>query len=196
MPTAAKVDFTYRLKMTLRHSNPAIWRSVELSGDTKLSELHAIFQTAMGWEDSHLHKFRIGEVLYGVKSPGAPELLDEKRPSVSQLLPVKGQRFVYEYDFGDGWKHSIVLEKLLEPEKDVKYPICLAGARSCPPEDCGGPHGYMNFLEAISDSKHPEHESMVEWSGGDFNPEAFDVNIANYLLKYFVRKTEKSFDVE
>jgi hypothetical protein len=78
-------------------------------------------------------------------------------------------------------------------QKDVKYPACLAGERQCPPEDCGGPRGYADFLKAINDPKHPEHERMLEWSGGDFNPELFHVDIANHQLKYFLRKTEKGF---
>ena len=81
---------------------------------------------------------------------------------------------IYEYDFGDGWEHEVVLEKVLARDSTAKYPRCLGGARACPPEDCGGPGGYINFLGAISDPEHEEHDEYLDWIGGEFDPDKFD----------------------
>jgi Plasmid pRiA4b ORF-3-like protein len=90
---------------------------------------------------------------------------------------------VYEYDFGDGWEHVVLLEKVLPPEQGVDYPRCTAGKRACPPEDVGGVWGYESFLETIRDPSHPEHDDMLEWAGGEFDPEQFDLNAANEALR-------------
>ncbi len=108
-------------------------------------------------------------------------------------MPDEIKPFVFEYEFGDGWIHAILLEKVLEPQKGAKYPACVAGARFCPPEDCGGPGGYENFLEALRDPKHPNHDRMKEWIGGDFDPEPFDVAWTDVRLRC-VRREENNFD--
>ena len=99
------------------------------------------------------------------------------------MVSEAGDKFVYEYDFGDSWEHVILVEKILQLETGVNYPICLGGKRACPPEDCGGIWGYGDLLEAIQDPTHPEHKDMLEWLGGSFNPEGFDVDIVNQRLK-------------
>lgn len=95
----------------------------------------------------------------------------------------EGDKLIYEYDFGDGWEHKIRIEKILPAEKGKRYPVCLAGKRACPPEDCGGPPGYERLLEVLRDPKHEEYEETLEWLGGPFDPEAFDVNEVNRMLK-------------
>jgi hypothetical protein len=198
-PVFAGKNAVYQFKITLDNIRPAIWRRVQVRGDITLKRLAATILVVMGWENSHLHQFKIAGKAYSLPADaddGFDDFDDEGAIRLYDLSQEELKRFAFEYDFGDGWNHSIVLEKLLEPQKGVKYPLCIAGKNNCPPEDCGGPGGYVNFLEAISDPKHPEHGRMVEWSGGDFDPEAFDVNVANYQLKYFVRKIEKSFDAE
>jgi Plasmid pRiA4b ORF-3-like protein. len=92
-------------------------------------------------------------------------------------------KFRYVYDFGDDWRHDIVVEKVLDPDEGIKYPVCIGGKRNCPPEDVGGPWGYEDFLEAIQDPQHPEHESMLEWVGGSFDPEEFSIDEVNDMLK-------------
>jgi hypothetical protein len=104
--------------------------------------------------------------------PGPRE--NEKKMLLSQVLRRPKDSLVYEYDFGDGWEHSVVLERVFEAEAGGKYPNVVAGKRACPPEDCGGPGGYAEMLEVLADEKHPEHEERVEWVGGSFDPEAFD----------------------
>ena len=104
-------------------------------------------------------------------------------PKLSQIASEGPSRFTYQYDFGDDWEHVVDVEKALPPEPKVKYPRCIAGKRACPPEDCGGAYGYEAFLEAIEDRNHEEHKEMLEWVGGKFDPEAFDINRVNRLLQ-------------
>ena len=184
-PAPAK-DRVYQLKITLKDIRPPIWRRIRVP-DCTLDELHDYIQTAMGWTNSHLHHFHLGEQLYG-----DPELMQENfedmeykdstTTRLSDIVPVgrKKFRFAYEYDFGDGWMHDIEVEKV----EDAKVkPECLAGARACPPEDCGGPWGYEDFLAALADPKHENHVDMVEWIGGSFDPEAFDPKVATRRMK-------------
>jgi hypothetical protein len=176
----------YQLKITLRGSKPPIWRRVQVRSDINLATLHRIIQEAMGWTDSHLHQFRVGETYYGVPDQddfGFSETEDEKTAKLNQLLSRPKAKFIYEYDFGDSWEHEVLLEKILPPDPAVHYPVCIAGKRACPPEDCGGVWGYENFLEAIQNPDHPEHEEFVEWIGGSFDPEAFDIADVNRALR-------------
>jgi hypothetical protein len=174
----------YQLKITLQDSRPPIWRRLQVRGDITLAKLHRLIQEAMGWYDSHLHQFIVGETYYGVPDPDdLPEIKDERRVRLDQVVSSPKQGFIYEYDFGDGWEHVIIIEKILNPESGVHYPLCLDGARACPPEDCGGIGGYTRFLKAIHDPKHKEHKEMVEWIGVEFDPEEFDVDLVNQQLK-------------
>ncbi len=148
----------HQLKITLRYIQPPVWRRVEVPKDITLAKLHRILQVAMGWYDSHLHQFIVGKNYYGEPSLdefSELDLKDERKVRLGQVLSKPKQRMVYEYDFGDGWEHDIVLEKVLPPDSNTRYPVCLEGAQACPPEDCGGVGGYENFLDAIRD---PDHE--------------------------------------
>jgi hypothetical protein len=181
--TAPTVRDIYQLKITLSDVKPLIWRRVLVPGDVTLAQLHAIVQTVIGWEDYHLHEFHIAGLTIGAPDPDAPcTLIDEKKVRLLDVLGKVGAKGVYTYDFGDGWEHSIVVEKILTPEPGVAYPICAAGKRRGPPEDSGGPFGYENFLEAPGNPRHEEHEAMQEWIGGDFDPEAFSVDDVNRRL--------------
>ncbi len=180
---------TYQLKLTLKGSDPPIWRRIQVP-DLTLGELHDVLQVVMGWEDSHLHQFIIRGAYYGPQDPDdmdwdmETETEDEEDILISKIAKMgRKVRFTYEYDFGDSWQHEITLEKTLESEPKVKYPRCLEGARACPPEDVGGVSGYADFLEAIADPKHPEHREMKEWIGGKFDPEKFDLKAVNRELR-------------
>ena len=173
----------YQLKITLRHTHPPIWRRIEVPADIKLGKLHDVLQAVMGWYDSHLHAFRVGHTSYGVPQPEFPgDFQNERNVRLGQLVG-KGNKLIYEYDFGDGWEHELLVEKVLPAEKGRRYPLCLAGKRACPPEDCGGPWGYERLLEVLRAPKHEEHEEMREWIGGDFDPEAFDLTAVNRELR-------------
>jgi hypothetical protein len=111
------------------------------------------------------------------------ESLDESSYGLANIAPAVKSKFLYEYDFGDSWEHLIVVEKILPPDADFQHPVCLAGANACPPDDCGGIPGYYNLVEALADPKHPEHEELKEWIGGDWDPLRFDLEKTNRSLK-------------
>jgi len=169
----------YQFKITLLESNPPIWRRIHVRQCT-LDKLHQHIQTAMGWTNSHLHQFEIDGERYGdseLIDDGFEdfECVDSTVTKINKVVPQEGSRFqfAYEYDFGDGWEHEVLFEGCLRAEKGGRYPICVEGERSCPPEDVGGVGGYAEFLEAIADPKHEQHDDFVEWAGG-FHPEEFD----------------------
>ena len=174
----------YQLKVTLREIEPPIWRQIQVPSRILLPTLHHVLQIAMGWMDAHLHHFEADGTRYGQPNPEWGALLrDERTIRLVQLITEPEERICYEYDFGDCWRHDIVLERVVTPEPDLRYPRVVAGARACPPEDCGGAHGYETLLGIIADESHPEHEEMLEWVGGGFDPEAFDVREKNWLLR-------------
>lgn len=174
----------YQLKITLKDIRPPIWRRVQVTSDKTLGKLHQIIQEAMGWTNSHLHSFLIGGVEYGQPMPEYDfDVRNEQGVKLSQVITEEKFKFLYTYDMGDSWEHEILVEKVLPPDSQVRYPVCLTGKRACPPEDCGGVWGYAEFLEAIRNPDHPEHEAMLEWIGGEFDSEFFDVDVVNRLLR-------------
>lgn len=176
-------DVVYQLKIALRDIKPPVWRRVQLE-DCTLYELHHIIQICMGWSNDHLHAFEIGGEQYGEPAPdGTMEMEDESKVKLSQIVAGRIKKFTYTYDFGDNWEHIIEVEKTLAVEADVAYPRCIAGKRACPPDDCGGPWGYPGFLEAIQNPKHSNHKEMMEWAGGTFDPEKFDVEAIDARLR-------------
>lgn len=172
----------FEIKVTLQGIRPFIWRRIQVPADIRLGKFHRVLQAAMGWTDSHLHAFRIGDVTYGVPDPDSPDLAQSERVIRLDKVGGPGDAFPYEYDFGDGWTHEIRIEKALPADPAVHYPRCLAGERACPPEDCGGPPGYGALRAALQDPAHPDHEELREWAGPSFDPEAFDPAKVNRLL--------------
>ena len=176
----------YQIKVTLHDSHPPIWRRIQVSSNSTLAKLHRILQCVMGWEDAHFHQFVIHGQRYGPPDEddiGPRETKDERKYKLSELVAGEGKELLYNYDFGDYWQHVLVVEKTLSPEEDARYPVCLGGERACPPEDVGGVPGYEQFLGAIRDPRHPEHEEYLEWIGGEFDPEAFATDEVNRLLR-------------
>lgn len=173
----------YQLKITLKAVRPPIWRRVLVPSNVTLARLHRIIQNVMGWWNYHLYAFTIdgeeysegeGDVGFGfLKATG-------RRLFELDLQPRR--RFTYQYDFGDDWQHEILVERVLRSEPSEHYPVCVGGARACPPEDCGGPWGYVELLEILADPAHEEYEERSEWLGRPFDPERFDVETANLLL--------------
>lgn len=187
MATKAKTppNSVYQLKITLSGSKPPIWRRVQVDSHIKLSKLHDIFQEVMGWEDSHLHQFVINKERYGEPYDddfGMYKIQDEKKYWLDQLITAPKTKFIYGYDFGDGWEHIVSLEKIVEPDAAAHYPVCTGGARACPPEDCGGIWGYEEMLETLNSDSEDKAE-LIEWLGGDFVPELFDIERLNWRLK-------------
>ncbi|HWI59429.1 MAG TPA: hypothetical protein VNZ22_19530 [Bacillota bacterium] len=181
----------YQFKITLRHLRPAVWRRVQVPNDLTLGQFHQIIQAVMGWTNDHLHEFRLGGASFGMTHDpmGGPlemDALDEDAYRLSALGLQAKAKFEYEYDFGDSWEHQIVLEKVL-PHQPGFVPVCLKGARACPPEDSGGVWGYTEKLEVLANPKNPEYEELAEWMGADFNPEAFDLAGTNDYLASLAR---------
>jgi hypothetical protein len=176
---------TYQLKILLRDSKPPIWRRFLIDDSTTLSKLHQAIQIIMGWTNSHLHQFIHNNEYYGLAEPDfdmGMEIIDESKYAISQLLKKEKQSITYEYDFGDNWEHVITLEKITPFDPKQQRPNCIKAKGACPPEDIGGVWGYSEFLEAMNDSNHPEHESFKEWIGGTFDPDLCDVDVINQRL--------------
>ncbi|KPQ31260.1 MAG: Plasmid pRiA4b ORF-3-like protein [Phormidesmis priestleyi Ana] len=185
---SSKASSIYQMKITMRDIRPPIWRRVQVRSNESLEHLHYVIQLSLGWTNSHLHSFRIQGVEYGMLLPdclGFDELEthDETTVKLSSVIPGEKFKFSYLYDFGDSWEHEVLVEKVLDADLEIDYPICVKAKRACPPEDCGGIWGYEGFLEAIQDPEHPEHEEMLEWVGGTFDPEDPELSEANHQLK-------------
>lgn len=172
----------YQLKITLRDIKPPIWRRVQVK-DCSLDELSGIIQICMNWDGWHLHAFEIGGVQYSEPDPdGMMETEHEGKVKLSRIAAAGHKKFTYTYDFGDNWRHTIQVEKMVPAEKGAHYPRCVADKRTAPPDDCGGPWGYVNFLEAIQNPEHRDHETMMEWIGGEFDPETVNMEEINAEL--------------
>jgi hypothetical protein len=186
-PTAVRA---VQLKVTLKHIQPPIWRRLVLSDHSSLGGLHSVIQDAMGWDNSHMHAFSIDQVEYA-----APEIADDggglcdEDFFLHQVIQRSGQRFTYTYDFGDSWRHEILVEKIEPVDRQTPLPRCLNGARACPREDCGGVGGYAAMLEA---KRHPTKERLSYWGDPSwvlgFDPEHFDLAAVNQLLQPVQKK--------
>ena len=179
-----KYDQVYQFKITLKGTKPPIWRRILVPETYTFWDLHVAIQDAMGWDDYHLHEFTLLSPKTGRKVKiGIPsdedadfgwEVLAEWNQKIAHYFSSENSKADYVYDFGDGWQHDIILEKILPRETGVIYPRCVDGKRACPPEDCGGIGGYAEFLEAIGDPANERHEDMLDWVGGSFDPEDFN----------------------
>ena len=181
MPKTSKTQNVLQCKISLRHIKPAIWRRVLVPDNIFLSEFHEIIQTAMGWDNYHLHAFSINGIQYSDSETSDMDEMNvenEETVRLSQVITGPKQKIYYEYDFGDRWEHVIVVEKILPFDPTAKYPICLAGKRACPPEDCGSEPGYYDILEAL---QNKEDEELLEWLG-EYDPEHFDLETVNARL--------------
>jgi len=179
-------DPVYQVKITMAEAAaPPVWRRLLVPAAIRLDRLHQVIQAAMGWQNSHLHVFSDGQTEYGRPDPELP-FSDERTATLGDLLPRERSQARYTYDFGDNWEHKIVLEKQLAAEPGRVYPVCVAGAGACPPEDCGGAWGYEHLREVLADPISEEHEDMLAWLGldkaTDFDPHQFDIDHVNRML--------------
>lgn len=179
-------DYVHQFLIVLSGTNPLVWRRIQVPAEYSFWDFHVAIQDAMGWEDRHLHEFQLSDdgarqtVAIGiptdVSSPDRPVVPSWTVPLSKHFTPRVGHRWPirYVYDFGDGWEHVLIHEGFEPAKKSQTYPRCLAGERRCPPEDCGGVHGYAEFLNAIGDAAHPRHAEMTEWIKGIWTPAAFE----------------------
>ena len=175
-----------QLRIELVDVQPRVWRRVLVPQTVTLAKLHAIVQRTMGWTDSHLHLFEADGQRYGVPDPDWDDLepvINERRVRLQTLLEAGVRQFVYRYDFGDDWEHTVDVEAIVGPDDPELPPIvCTAGENACPPEDVGGSPGYERFLEALGNPMHEEHLQMRLWAGCPFDPAALDRNAINRRL--------------
>lgn len=179
----------FQFKITLNDSNPKIWRRIQVPTGYTFFDLHVAIQDAMGWTDTHLHGFRIAQK-GGLRSiiiqyPNPEDDFDygerdERKEHIADYFTKIAKQCVYEYDFGDGWCHTVLFEKEVSPEMKMAYPRCIAGKNACPPEDCGGVGGYEYLQSVLKNPKHPEHKDILAWlfleKASDFDPSEFDMD--------------------
>jgi len=186
----------YQLHVQLDGTAPVIWRRFLVKNNLTFYQLHEHLQVIMGWLHCHLFQFHAGRDLY-ISLPseddlGFGEILDARKMRLSEFLEKKGDKIVYEYDFGDSWEHRVKVEKVLGPsEVTGPVPWCLEGVGACPPEDCGGVWGFENLKEILRDPKHEEHKQRKEWLDGyypDYDPNKFSLDDVNEILKYGASK--------
>jgi Plasmid pRiA4b ORF-3-like protein len=184
-PHAATGRTVHTIKVTLRGSQPPIWRRLEVPSGSTLQQLHNIIQSAFGWEDYHMWAFETAGERYGV-ADGDLGIRSAASKRLGQMAPRAGDKLRYTYDFGDDWEHDIIVEAVTEAEPATAYPRCLTGRRACPPEDCGGIWGYGYLVEILADPAHEEHQERLEWLGlnsvDEFDPAAFDLAKVNSAL--------------
>ena len=173
-------DVIFQFRINLLETDPQVWRRIQVGADATFWDLHVAIQDAMGWLDYHLHDFTVDEGRNGASKIGIPdpdgelEIAPGWRRKLSRYCKYPGVRMLYEYDYGDQWLHSVLLEAIALAEPGVRYPRCVAGERKCPPEDCGGPPGFVEFLTVIADPDHEEHHETLTWAGGSYDPADFD----------------------
>lgn len=174
----------HTIKVSLRYMKPPIWRRLQVPSTTSLAELHDIIQAAMGWYDCHLHQFEVNGVHYADTNHMLADTTDEARRTLAEMRA--GDRLAYWYDFGDDWWHDIIVESLDRADPALTYPRCVNGRRAAPPEDSGGPWGFVELMRALSDEKHPENEMYLDWMEqiGEvaYDPERFDLDATNEAL--------------
>jgi len=192
------MDFkrVYQFRVDLKGVRPPVWRRIQVPESYTFWDLHVAIQDAMGWLDCHFHEFEVydpsarHEVRIGIPDEGGLsgyKAISGRELMIADFFGADNNLAEYTYDFGDDWVHAVVLEKVVPREKGVRYPVCIAGKRACPPEDCGGLYGYEEFLEIIGDPHNEEHEEMLDWVGGEFDPEDFNVEDVRFRDpdKYF-----------
>ena len=172
------------LRIDLLDTSPPVWRELQVRADTRLSKLHRIIQTAMGWHDIHLHEFHVGDLRYGVPDDLAepPGPKSEKSVRLIDIVSAPGLSFRYVYDFGDEWRHGVTVLEIGAGDEATPRALCTAGSRACPPEDCGGPPGYAEILAVLADRRHHRFREVQRWVGGHFDPAAFDIDAVNARL--------------
>lgn len=175
------------VKITLREVELQVTRRVHVPADYSLRRIHDVIQAVMGWYDMHLHEFKVGEKTYGLPDLEGElsfgvRIYDDRNIKLGKLIERGVREFTYTYDLGDDWQHDVEVVQTLAPEQGVDYPVLLDWSGACPPEDVGGPPGYAEFLDAISDPQHERHEELIEWSGGDFDPQFLDLEVVEVML--------------
>lgn len=176
----------FELRVSLRHVVPEVWRRVRVPIELSLGALHDALQLCFGWNNSHLHEFAVGEVRFGLPDEDGEDLCVDERGAPLAAVARPGTSMVYRYDFGDGWEHDLVIEKVVRGAGAAI--VCIEGARACPPDDCGGPPGYQHLVEVMKDPKHEDHAELRGWVGRGFDPERLDLAAVNRKLASLAKR--------
>ncbi|MFZ4401096.1 MAG: plasmid pRiA4b ORF-3 family protein [Bacteroidales bacterium] len=182
---------TYQFRIQLENiKKPPVWRRVTVPSTFNFEQFHQVIQSAFGWFDYHLYLFSpegygsYPMITNDEESDDDQSIMSDKI-KLSKIFKNEGDKYVYIYDFGDDWKHKIVLEKILAEK--TKTADCLDGKGACPPEDCGGPWGYENLLLILADKKHEEYAEMAEWvglcEGEEWDVNEFDLEFAQEMVR-------------
>ena len=185
----------YQFKVTLIETDPPVWRRIQVPGCYSFWDLHCAITDAFGWLDYHLHLFTLrnprtgAEDHFGIPDDGGDDLdmlgyvtLPGWMTNISRYFTLKPDNALadYLYDFGDGWHHAVQLEEILPKAKGLAYPRCVGGEKACPPEDCGGVGGYRRFKKAIAYHNAADHDALLNWAGGWFDPDWFDMGLVRF----------------
>jgi len=181
-----------RIRIELEGTDPQVWRSVDVPLSSTLIALHDIIQVTMRWQGAHMFEFVVGDQVYGEPYPDDSawdrKVLQAKSIRLKTLVERGVDRFLYVYDFGDNWRHHIILDSVRQGEDHTDYPAFVGGARRAPPEDVGGISGFEAFLEAVTDPRHEDHDQMLEWCAGSFDPEDIDERHLRMIIGNFAAR--------
>jgi hypothetical protein len=180
--TTSPTDTIATLRIEIKYIEPLIWRRVAVRTSMKLMALHTVIQATVGWLDYHLWEFVIDERKYGIPDSDRPHVKNGTTTQLAAILASGITEFGYVYDFGDNWEHRIVVEEVGTAEAGAKYPRFLGGERRCPPEDCGGPPGYFDFIENIARKRSNKAKEALDWYGGPYDPDDIDLEHINITL--------------
>jgi hypothetical protein len=187
-----------RIKIELEHIAPLIWRRVDVSLTTNLRALHEIIQAVMPWENYHLYQFAVGERVYGEPDPEdavwGRKIYQAKGMRLGTLVERGVSELLYTYDFGDDWQHRVIVEEVLDAQPGTDYPTFIDGERTAPPEDVGGPPGFMDFVEAMAKPRHPQRKDLVRWYGGPFNPVDFGAERIAESIRSIAQKRKAALE--
>lgn len=183
-----KSDKILELKITLNNIRPPIYRKIQVPDFYTFHQLHHLIQLAFEWENIHMYTFfdKDSEISafeddFSERQPG-----DAKKIKLKERFKSLKDRLLYVYDFGDNWEHTVELEKVLDADPSKRYPACISGQRNAPPEDVEGAFGFEDFVEAMNDMKHPQHDDFIEWYGRFFDEMAFSKSKINTRFRSYV----------
>ena len=181
-----------RIRIELEGTDPQVWRSVDVPLSSTLTALHDIIQVTMRWQGAHMFEFIVGDQFYGEPYPDDSawdrKVLQAKSIRLKTLVERGVDRFLYVYDFGDNWRHHIIKVGVRQGEDQTDYPAFVGGARRAPPDDVGGISGFEAFLEAVTDPRHKDHDQMLEWNDGSFDPEDIDERDIRMIIGNFAAR--------
>jgi hypothetical protein len=186
------IEPVVRIRIELEGTDPLVWRSVDVPLSSTLMALHDIIQVTMRWQDVHMFEFIVGDKVYGEPYPDDSawdrKVFQAKSIRLKSLIERGVDRFPYVYDFGDNWRHHIILDAVRQGDADTDYPAFVNGARRAPPEDVGGISGFDAFLEAVTDPRHEDHDQMLEWCDGSFDPDDIDERYVRMIIENFAAR--------